>query len=78
MAYRTFKECIADLEAKAKVYNDCGKHDFEDKPCGFTAVGRFGGHCVNIYKCKKCGFEACRDDEYAKAISHYDSGGRPL
>lgn len=77
MAIISFKEFKGELERKQKMYNDC-KHIFEDKPYGFSTVGRFGGHTINLYRCKKCGYECYNEEEYKESISHYDDRGMPI
>lgn len=75
--FKSIKELREELNEKQKVYDSC-EHDFDDKPVFCMAVGRFGGECVNIYRCKKCGFESSKEDEYEKAISKYDDSGMPI
>jgi len=75
MAIKSFEEILEELKTKQEKYNNC-KHDLEDESCGFMTHGRFGGHCVKIYKCKKCSGEFTKDDEYEESICCYDESGR--
>jgi len=72
---KTFNEILEELKIKQEKYNNC-EHDLEDESCGFITLGRFGGHCVKLYKCKKCDVEIIKDSEYEKEILEYDESGR--
>lgn len=74
---RSLEEIRNNLMEELKRYENCN-HDFDEKPVSFTTVGRFGGHAVNIYRCKKCGYEGYKKEEYEEALSHYDKAGRPI
>jgi len=72
---KTFNEILKELKIKQEKYNNC-KHDLEDELCGFMTLGRFGGNCVKLYKCKKCGGEFTKDSDYGESIYCYDESGR--
>jgi len=72
---KSFNEILKELKIKQEKYNNC-EHDLESESCGFITLGRFGGHCVKLYKCKKCGGEFVKDSDYEKEILKYDEGGR--
>jgi hypothetical protein len=50
---RTIEEMLEELDR-----NDC-KHDFEDKPRGFTCGGIFGRNTIPVFK--KCGEAWAKD-----------------
>ena len=72
---KSFDKILQELKTKQEKYNIC-KHDLEQESCGFITLGRFGGHCVNLYKCKKCGGEFVKDSDYEKGICYYDESGK--
>jgi len=72
---KTFDEILKELKTKQERYNNC-KHDLEDESCGFITLGRFGGHCIKLYKCKKCGGEFVKDSDYEEGICYYDENDR--
>ena len=75
MAIKSFNEILEELKTKQEKYNNC-EHELEDKSCGFITLGRFGGNCIKLYKCKKCSVEFTKDNKYLKEINYYDKGGR--
>ena len=72
---KTFDKILEELKTKQEKYNNCA-HDLEDESCGFITLGRFGGNCVKLYKCKKCGGEFVKDDEYDEGICYYNESSR--
>ena len=68
---------MLNILEERKRYENCN-HDLDEKPVSFITVGRFGGHSVNIYKCKRCGYEIYKKDEYEEALSHYDERGMTI
>ena len=75
MAIKSFEEILQELKIKQEKYNNC-KHNLEDESCGFITLGRFGGHCIKLYKCKKCGGEFVKDSDYEEGICYYDENDR--
>lgn len=67
MSIKTFDEIIKKLRCE---------HDFEDEPCGFSLVGRFGGESIPVYKCKKCGNAFAKSEDCKMTESKYNEGGR--
>jgi len=72
---KSFNEILEELKIKQEKYNNC-EHDLESESCGFITLGRFGGNCVKLYKCKKCGGEFVKDDEYDEGICYYNESSR--
>ena len=72
---KSFNEIIEELKTKQEKYNNC-EHDLESESCGFITLGRFGGHCIKLYKCKKCRVEFVKDSEYEEGILEHDNSGR--
>ena len=72
---KSFNKILQELKIKQEKYNNC-EHDLENESCGFITLGRFGGHCVKLYKCKKCGGEFVKDSDCEEGILEYDEGGR--
>jgi len=72
---KSFDEVLEEIKIKQEKYENC-KHELERKSCGFITVGRFGGNCVKLYKCKKCDMEFTKVGEYEEELLKYDEGGR--
>jgi len=72
---KSFNKILEEIKTKQEKYKDCN-HDLEDESCGFITLGRFGGDCIKLYKCKKCGIEFTKDNKYGKELLKYDEGGR--
>ena len=68
---RSFEEIYAEL----KEIEDC-EHIFDETPVGVATIGRFGGECLDIYKCTKCGYECFDDKEYESIGNNYNDDGR--
>lgn len=60
MIPRSFSEIYEYITSIEKIYSQCN-HDFKHTDM-ISSEGRFGGDCMRILKCSKCGMEINEKD----------------